>query len=169
MKRKWKHWVIYASIVLTSAMGAWMLSGVGFFQQLNLKTSDTQFILRALIDKKFPSLARKANNDIVLVVIDSTTREAFNQPMIFWNPHFADAIEAAARGAAKVIAIDHAFAIPVSEYNPDHDRILAEAVMNPGLAVVLNYVPEAATKNPENAVAANMMAASPRLAGLSHL
>jgi len=169
MKRKWKHWVIYASIALTSAIGAWMLSKVGFFQQLNLKTSDTQFILRGYIDKKFPSLARKANNDIVLVVIDSTTQEAFHQPMIFWNPHFADAIEAAARGGAKVIAIDHAFAIPVSEYKPDHDRILAEAVMNPGVAVVLNYVPEAATKNQENAVPANMMAASLGFAALPNL
>src|SRR5258708_6145082 len=169
MKRKWKHWVIYASIALTSATGAWMLSGVGFFQQLNLKTSDTQFILRALIDKTFPSLARKANNDIVLVVINATTKEAFHQPMIFWNPHFADAIEAAAQGGARVIAIDHAFATPVSEYKPDDDRILAEAVMNPGVAVVLNYVPEAATQHQENAVPANMMAASLGFAALPNL
>src|SRR5882762_1392708 len=166
MKRKWKHWVIYASIALTSAMGAWMLSGVGFFQLLNLKTSDTQFILRGLIDKKFPSLARKPNSDIVLVVIDSKTLDAFYEPMLFWNPHFADAIQAAAQGGAKVIAIDHAFATPVSEYKPDHDRILAEAVMTPGIAVVLNYLPEAATKRQENAVPANMMAAAGEFAAL---
>ncbi|MDP8979562.1 MAG: CHASE2 domain-containing protein [Acidobacteriota bacterium] len=169
MKRKWKHWVIYASIALTSAIGAWMLSGVGFFEQLNLKTSDTQFILRGLIDKKFPSLARQPNTDIMLVVIDSKTLEAFPEPMIFWNPHFADAIQAAASGGAKVIAIDHAFAIPVSEYKPDHDRILSEAVMNPGVAVVLNYVPEAATQHQENAVPANMLAASLGFAALPNL
>ncbi len=169
MKRKWKHWVIYASIALTSAIGAWMLSGVGFFEQLNLKTSDTQFILRGLIDRKFPSLARKPNTDIMLVVIDSKTMEAFPEPMIFWNPHFAEAIEAAATGGAKVIAIDHAFAIPVSEYRLDHDRILSEAVMNPGVAVVLNYVPEAATQHQENAVPANMLAASLGFAALPNL
>src|SRR5260370_31627002 len=89
--------------------------------------------------------------------------------MIFWNPHFADAIEAAAKGGAKVIAIDHAFATPVSEYKPDHDRILAEAVMNPGVAVVLNYVPEAATKHQENAVPANMMRASLAFPALPNL
>jgi adenylate cyclase len=159
MKRKWKHWVIYASIALTSAMGAWMLSSVSFFQQLNLKTSDLQFIVRGT----------QPTSDIFLVVIDSKTLEAFSEPMLFWNPHFADAIQAAAQGGAKVIAIDHAFATPVSEYKPDHDRILTEAVMNPGVTVVLNYVPEAATKHQENAVPANMVAASLGFVALPNL
>src|ERR1700682_2452297 len=169
MKRKWKHWVIFASIALTSAVGAWMLSGVGFFEQLNLKTSDTQFILRGLIDRKFASLARKPSKDIVLVVIDSKTLEAFREPTLYWNPHFADAIQAAARGGAKVIAIDHAFAIPVGECKPEHDGMLAEAVMTSGIAVVLNYVADTATKNQANAVRANMFAASYEFAALPNL
>src|ERR1700682_5789755 len=142
MKRKWKRWVIYGSIALTSAIGAWMLSQIGFFRLLNLKTSDLQFIVRGT----------QPTRDIVLVVIDSTTLEAFSEPMLFWNPHFADAIHAAAQGGAKVIAIDHAFATPVSKYESDHDRILTEAVMTPGIAVVLNYVSDAATPHQENAV-----------------
>lgn len=134
MKQKWRRWAICTAIAIACAISTWLLSGIPFFQILNLKSLDAQFVLRG----------RMPTSNIILVVADKKAFDAFPEPQIFWHPHYAEAIQAASEGRAKVIGLDLAFGIPVEKWEPDFDRQLAgafsTAVMASGTPVVCGYV-----------------------------
>ena len=57
MRRRWRHYAICALIAMASAVAARLLSEMRFFQLLNLKSLDLQFVLRG----------RSARSQIVLI------------------------------------------------------------------------------------------------------
>ena len=122
------------AIAIACAVGTRLLSDIPFFQILNLKSLDAQFVLRG----KMPT------SNIILLVADKKAFDTFAEPQIFWHPHYARAIEAASEAGAKVIGLDLAFGIPVEKWEPDFDRQLAgafsTAVMASGTPVVGGYV-----------------------------
>src|SRR5581483_4570770 len=115
MRKKWKHWVVCALLAIGSAAGAVLLSDVRFFQILNLKAKDAHFVLRDWLT------ARPVISNIVLLLADQKARDTFPELQIFWHQHYANAIQAAGAGGAKVIGLDHAFGKPVDKYEPDFD------------------------------------------------
>ena len=118
--RRRKHlirWLI-AAAVLTSSVLAWLLSLTSPLQLLELKTYDLRFVLNG----KQPPPA-----GIVLAQIDANTEAAFPEPHIFWQPHFAEMMRAAAAGKARAIGLDISFALSVERWEPDFDRQLAAA------------------------------------------
>src|SRR5438128_2191037 len=127
-----KQWIAIAAIALGSVVTTLLLSKVPFFQLVHLKARDLHFMLRG----KLPT------PDIVLVVIDQKTLDHFPELMLFWHPYYATAIEAAAEGGAKVMALDVTFAVPVKEWAPDHDRLLSEAVLKTAdrMPVVCSFI-----------------------------
>jgi CHASE2 domain-containing sensor protein len=126
MKRRWRHFAICALIAFASAAGARLLSTLRFFQLLNLKSLDAQFVLRG----------RQTVSGIVLVVADQKALDTFPELQILWHPYYADAIRAASQSGAKVIGLDLAFAVPVEKWEPDYDRLLSEAVSASPIPVV---------------------------------
>src|SRR5208283_267228 len=134
MKQKWRRWAVCTAIAIACAVGTRLLSDIPFFQILNLKSLDAQFVLRG----KVPT------SNIILLVADKKAFDTFAEPQIFWHPHYARAIEAASEAGAKVIGLDLAFGIPVEKWEPDFDRQLAgafsTAVMASGTPVVGGYV-----------------------------
>src|ERR1700686_1094617 len=98
MKRKWKHWAVCAAIAVASAVAARALSGNSFFQFLNLKASDLQFVA-----ERFLARGDQPSANIILVVADDKALEAFPEPRIFWHRYYAEAVRAAGQAGAKVI------------------------------------------------------------------
>ncbi|MGA2596422.1 MAG: adenylate/guanylate cyclase domain-containing protein [Bryobacteraceae bacterium] len=134
MKQKWRRWAVCAAIAVACAIGTRLLSNIPFFQILNLKSLDAQFVVRGTMP----------TSKIILLVADKKAFDTFAEPQIFWHPHYARAIEAASEAGAKVIGLDLAFGIPVEKWEPDFDRQLAgafsTAVMAAGTPVVCGYV-----------------------------
>jgi adenylate cyclase len=111
-------WLAATLAVLVSAWLAWFLSQRGPLQLLELKTYDLRFVLRG---------SQTPQTGIRLVLIDTATETAFPEPQIFWHPHYAEMLRAAARGGARTIGLDVSFAIPVEQWEPDFDRQMAAA------------------------------------------
>ena len=162
MKQKWRRWAVCAAIAVACAIGTRLLSNISFFQILNLKSLDAQFVVRGTMP----------TSKIILLVADKKAFDTFAEPQIFWHPHYARAIEAASEAGAKVIGLDLAFGIPVEKWEPDFDRQLAgafsTAVMAAGTPVVCGYVsvmntsPASIMRIPIN-MAASAMGLSARL------
>jgi adenylate cyclase len=54
---------------------------------------------------------------VVLVVVDDTTRlEHRDEPLVFWGPHFARAIEVAKWAGAKVVAVNYLFSVSAESW-----------------------------------------------------
>jgi len=64
MKRRFRHWVFCALIAIGSTLATWSLSTVKFFQIINLKAYDTQFVLRGLFR------GPQTTNNIILLTGD---------------------------------------------------------------------------------------------------
>jgi adenylate cyclase len=159
MTKRWRRWAICAAIAVGSVAGARLLSNVHFFELLNLKSLDAQFVLRGTLP---PS-------NIVLVLADQKALDTFPELRLFWHRHYADAIRAAGEGGAKVIGLDVVFGVPVEKYQPGYDQMLAEAVITSPAPVVCGYV-EALQGNPEvQQIPINLLSASLGLAGFSDL
>ena len=154
MKRKWQHWGLCAILAAGSALAAWSLSGVRFFQILNLKAYDAHFALRALLYPQ-PTIP-----NIVLLVADQKTMDTFPELRMFWHKHYADAIRAAGAAGAKVIGLDMTFGVPVDKWEPDFDRLLGEAVSSSPAPVVCSFVSELNTNVSSQAIPINIMAAA---------
>lgn len=159
MKRRWRHYAICALIALAGAAGARLLSTLRFFQLLNLKALDAQFVLRG----------REPVSGIMLVVADQKALETFPELQILWHPYYAEAIRAASQAGAKVIGLDLAFGVPVDKWEPDYDRMLSEAVSTSPVPVVCGYVPSLNTNQQRLPVPVNMLAAALGLAGFANL
>ncbi|MBI4465471.1 MAG: adenylate/guanylate cyclase domain-containing protein [Acidobacteria bacterium] len=130
--RRWRHAFLAAGTALASAVLAWILSGTSPFALLELKTYDLRFLLRG----KRPPPA-----NILLVTIDRRTEAAIAEPRIFWHPHYATLLRAAAAGGAHAIGLDVSFAISVEPWAPDLDREVAAAFaeVSASVPVVLAY------------------------------
>lgn len=160
MKKRWRHWIICASIAIGSAVGTRLLSSLRFFQAMELKALDAHFLLRG----------RQPTSGIILVLADQTSLETFSkQPLMFWHAYYAKAIKAAADAGAKVVGLDHAFGIPVSKWEPDADRIMFEAVSSSATPVILSFASSLNTNQEERSIPVNMVASSLGQFGFANL
>ncbi len=162
MKPKWQRRTICAGIALGSVVAALLLTRVAFFQNLNLKTQDAQFVLRGAVP----------THDIVIIGIDERTLDAFPELESFWHPYYADAIRGAARGGAKVFVLDHFFEVPVEKYEPGHDALLAQAYVDasPKMPVITAFIASSADqKTAAFAVPLNMLSSTSGTAAYANL
>ena len=115
-----------------SAMLAWVLSTSSPMQLLELKGYDVRWIL--LGNQPPPS-------NVILVMLDERTEAMIQEPRIFWHPHFASVLRAAADGGAQAIGLDVGFGLSVEPWAPDLDRQLASAYaeVSVSVPVVLAY------------------------------
>jgi adenylate cyclase len=165
MKKKWRHWAFCAVLAVGSALGASLLSGVRFFQILNLKAYDAHFVARDFFGKP-PSIP-----NIVLLLADQKTLDSpsFSDLRDFWHKHYATVIRGAGQAGAKVIGLDLAFGAPVEKYEPDYDRLLGEAVSTSPVPVVCAYATEINTNPEAQRIPINMLSAALGLAGFANL
>src|ERR1700676_2451388 len=159
MHQKWGRWGVAAGIVIICAISTRLLSNIPFFQILNLKALDAQFVLRG----KMPT------SNIVLLVADQKAMDTFPELRMFWHPYYAQAIKAAGEAGAKVIGLDLAFGVPVEKWEPDYDRMLAEAVSMSPVPVVCGYVSSMNTNQQTLPVPINMVAAGMGLSAYANL
>lgn len=159
MKRRWRHYAICALIAVAGASAARALSGLRFFQILNLKAVDSQFVLRGA----------EPVAGFMLVLIDPKALATFPELRIFWHPYYAQTIRAAGAAGAKLIVLDLAFGIPVAKWEPDDDRILAEAVSASPIPVICAYAPTINIDQHQEPVPINMLAAALGLAGYANI
>src|ERR1700729_3116888 len=159
MQSRWRRWAVYCTIAIACVMSARLLSGVPFFQILNLKALDAQFILRG----------RVPTSNIVLLVADQRALDTFHELRIFWHPYYAQAIKASGEAGARVIGLDLAFGVPVDEWEPDYDRMLAEAVSMSPVPVVCGYVSSLNTNQQILPIPINMIAAGLGLSAFANL
>jgi class 3 adenylate cyclase len=159
MRRRWRHYAICALIAIVSAAAARTLSESRFFHLLNLKALDLQFVLRG----------RQPVSQIMLIVVDDRALGKISDLRLFWHPYYAEAIQAAADGGAKVIGLDLAFPVPVKKWEPGYDGLLADAVVSSPIPNVVGYVPALNTNQRTDPVPVNMFAAALGLSGYANL
>src|SRR5215472_6172390 len=162
MGKQWRHWAICALIVAISVVAARRSDNVRFFHLIHLKTLDLHFKLRG----------DQTVFNIVLVLEDQKAIDNFKDPTMYWHPHYADAIKAAAAGGAKVVGFDHAFGVTVEKfgnYCPNCDAELAEAVSSAPMPVICAYAPELITNQSTDPVPINIIAAALDLAGYPNI
>ena len=163
MRRKWRHWTFCAIFAVGSTLAAWLLGNVGFFHILNLKAYDAHFVVRDFL------VPRPALPNIVLLLADQKALDTFPELRLFWHKHYANAIRAAGAAGAKVIGLDLAFGIPVEKWEPDYDRLLAEAVSTSPVPVVCGYASEINSSPDAQRIPINMISAALGLAGFANL
>ena len=166
MNKKWRHWAFCAVLAVGSALGASLLSQIRFFQILNLKAYDAQFVARDFLGSR-PFDVAKSN--IVLLLADQKALDTFPELRIFWHQHYANVIRAAGQAGAKVIGLDLAFGVPVEKYEPDFDRMLGEAVSTSPVPVVCAYATELNTNPEVQRIPINMLSAALGLSGFANL
>jgi adenylate cyclase len=159
MGRRWRHILISTAIALGSMAAARLLSGIRFFEILNLKALDAHFVLRG---------ARPTSN-IVLIFTDQKALDNFQELQVLWHPYYAQAIRAAGLGGAKVIGLDLAFGIKVEDLRPGYDGMLVEAVTSSPIPVIVGYVPEFNTNQASDPVPVNMVSAALGQSGFANL
>lgn len=163
MTRKWKHGALCAVLAVSSVLAAWLLGDVPFFHILNLKAYDAHFVVRDLLT------SRPAIPNIVLLLADQKALDTFPELRLFWHKHYANVIRAAGEAGAKVIGLDLAFGIPVDKWEPDYDRLLAEAVSTSPVPVVCGYASELNSNPDAQKIPINMISAALGLAGFANL
>ncbi len=159
MKKKLKHWALCALIAAGSTMAAWSLSEIRFFQVLNLKAYDSHFVVRG---------AQHTSN-IVLLAADQKAMDVFPELKLLWHKHYADAVRAAGEAGARIIALDLAFGIPIDEYKPGYDEMLAGAVGTSPVPVICGYASEINSNPAAQRVPINMIAGALGLAAFANL
>ncbi|MSV28161.1 MAG: adenylate/guanylate cyclase domain-containing protein [Bryobacterales bacterium] len=147
-----RRWMIVAAIALGASLVTHLLGKIRFFQLVHLKAQDTQFVVRGPL----------STPDIVLIVVDDKSLEHFKELELFWHPYYATAIKAAAEGGAKVLGLDKFFAITVTQWEKEHDQMMAEAIITtaPTMPVICGYVPSMMAKQKDWPVPINMIAGS---------
>ena len=158
--RQRRLWISRLALALIVAVVAQLVRGVPFFQLLNLKTTDLNFVLRG----------RLPTSNIFLVTIDQRALEELpDQLLVFFHRYYAEAIRAAAGAGAKVIGLDVSFGFTVERWLPDYDRELAAAVTSSSVPVIVSYVPEVKAKQQRPPVPVNMAAAALGLAAYANV
>lgn len=159
MGKRRSQWAICALIVAASAVAAQYSDRLSFFRLLNLKVLDAHFIVRG----------RQPVSGIVLIVMDQKSLDTFTEPLLFWHPHYAQAIRAASDGGARVMGLDLAFGVNVDKWEKDYDQLLAGALTTASMPVVCAYVPELNTNQATDPVPLNLAAAGLGLVGYPNL
>ncbi len=159
MNQRWRSFAISVILVILSAAGARALSRIRFFELLNLKAYDAQFVLRG----------KRPTPDIVLVVADQKALDTFPELRIFWHRYYAEAIRAASDARARAIGLDVAFGVPVTQWEPALDGELVDAVQSSHIPVICGYIPAFNTNQATVPVPINMVTAALGLAGYSNL
>src|SRR5438093_398745 len=113
--RKRKRWAFIALIAVSSVVATLLLGNPSSW--FHLKASDFHFLVRG----------KRPTSNIVVIAIDQKSLNRFPELLMFWHPYYAEAIKAAAEGGAKVLGFDWIFAVDVKRWEPDHDRLGAEA------------------------------------------
>jgi len=163
MRKKWRHWALCAVLAAGSALGAFLLSDIRFFRILNLKAYDVHFIVRDFLR------GRPVISNIVLLTADKKAMDKFPELRDFWNEHYSNVIRAAGQAGAKVIALDLAFGIPIDQYQPGADELLAGAVSTSPVPVVVGYVSELNSNKQSQFIPVNMAAGALGLAAFANL
>jgi adenylate cyclase len=159
MSKRWRTFAISAIFVVVSAAGTFLLSRIRFFELLNLKALDAQFVLRG----------KRPVSNIELIVADEKALNTFTDLRLFWHPYYAEAIRAAGEAGARVVGLDVAFGVPVDKWEPDLDRQLSEAVSSSPIPIVVGFVPPLNNNQATLPVPVNMLAAALGLSGFSNL
>ncbi len=163
MKKKWRHWALCAVLAVGSALGASLLSDIRFFRILNLKAYDAHFIVRDFFR------GRPAISNIVLLTADKKAMDTFPELRVFWNEHYANTIRAAGQAGAKVIALDLAFGVPIDQWQPNADELLAGAISTSPVPVVVGYVSELNSNKQSQSIPVNMLAGALGLGAFANL
>jgi adenylate cyclase len=159
MSKRWRTFAIGAIVVMLSAAGTRLLGRIRFFELLNLKALDVQFVLRG---------ARPVSN-IELIVADQKALDTFPELQLFWHPYYVEAIRAAGEAGARVVGFDSAFGVPVTKYEPEFDGMLSDAVYSSPVPVVIGFVNALNNNKASLPVPVNMVASAFGLAGFSNL
>jgi adenylate cyclase len=161
-KRRIRRTVDYAGIVLAAVVLGISIGNVGLVRSFDLRALDAQFVMRGKV---------KPAEQVMLVVVDQKAYDNISDVQLFWHPLYAEAIRAAADGGAKVLGLDVTFTVPVEKWEPQHDRILAEAAAHTlaRMPVVIGYVPASLNKQQERPVPVNMMMSALGLAAFVNL
>jgi len=131
--RKKRSTVVWLLVVAAgSALLAWGLAETPPMRMLRLKGYDARWILHG---------SETPPSHVILVMIDAQTEKMIQEPRLFWHPHFASVLRAAAAGGATAIGVDVSFGLSVEPWAPDLDRQLAEAYaeVSAGVPVVFAY------------------------------
>jgi adenylate cyclase len=159
MRRRLRHYAVCALIAMASAFAARLASELRFFHLLNLKSLDLQFVLRG----------QRPVENVMLIVADQKAIDTFPELRILWHPYYAQAIRAASGAGASVIGLDLAFGTPVEKWEPDYDRLMADAVASSPVPVICGYVAAFNTSQRTQPVPINMIAAALGLSGYTNL
>ncbi len=159
MGKRRSQWAICALIVIASATAAQFSDRLSFFRLLHRKSLDVHFIVRG----------QQRVSNIVLILMDQKSIDTFTEPMLFWHPHYAQAIRAASDGGARAMGLDLAFGVNVNKWEKDYDQILAAALTTASMPVVCAYVPELITNQTTDPVPLNLAAAGLGLTGFPNL
>ena len=160
MGKRWRHWAICALIVALSTAGARLSDRVRVFHLLHLKALDAHFAVRGT----------QPVSNIVLLMMDQKTSDAFpDLPTLFWQPHYAKAIQAASDAGAKVMGLDLAFGVSVAKWEPDNDQMLAGTVSTASMPVVVGYATELNSSIGAQALPLNILAAGLGLDGFHNI
>ncbi|MBL0155759.1 MAG: adenylate/guanylate cyclase domain-containing protein [Bryobacterales bacterium] len=152
MSRKARSFMAAAMIAVAATVLSLALAETRLVRLLHLKSGDLYFLL----------VPAEAVRDVVLIVVDQKSLDVFPEPLLFWHGYYAEAIEAAAAGGAKVMGLDIAFPIPVEQWAPGLDQRLAQAVLAaaPVMPVVCGYAPGTLANQRRWPVPLNMAAAA---------
>ena len=163
MSRKLRRNLILVAVTILSALTARMIGDTQLAQLIALKITDLHFLLRPV----------KTDDRIVLITIDDKALGAWEEPMAFWHPYYAKAIQAAATAGAKVLALDVTFVVPVGQYQEfrNHDRLLGAAAFEafPTMPVVCAVVPDMMKRDDFFRININAYAAYNRMLGFANL
>jgi adenylate cyclase len=159
MGKRRSQWAFCALIVVASVAAAQFSDRLSFFRLLHRKALDVHFIVRG----------RQAVSNIVLILMDQKSIDTFTEPILFWHPHYAQAIRAASDGGARVMGLDLAFGVNVDKWQKDYDQILAGALTTASMPVVCAFVPEFNTNQTTDPVPINLAAAGLGLVGFPNL
>ncbi|HWF07903.1 MAG TPA: adenylate/guanylate cyclase domain-containing protein [Bryobacteraceae bacterium] len=162
MNRNWKRIAMCTAIALSAAIVTLLLDRITFFQLVKLKAQDAHFILRG----------KEPTKDIVVIAMDDKAVNNFPEPMLFWRPYYADAIQGAAAAGAKVFVLDVAFGIPVEKWSAEDDSKLAGAyaAASATMPIVSAWVASGANQSdPAFAIPVNMIASAMSGAAMANL
>jgi class 3 adenylate cyclase/CHASE2 domain-containing sensor protein len=159
MKKQWRNIAICAIIAIAAAGVTRLLSNFRFFELLNLKARDAQFVLRG----------KRPVANFELIFADDKALKTFPELQIFWHPYYAEAIHAAGEGGARVIGLDHSFGVPVTQWEPDLDGLMTRAVISSPVPVVCAYVASISDNQAALPVPVNMLAAARGWSGFANL
>lgn len=117
----WRRGRLVAALVtlLVVAAATFALRNFGRADLLDRWWLQARFAVREDLNPPHP------DPDIVLVEIDDRSIEKWPEPLIFWAPHFADAVDRLVKSDARVIAFDWMQAEPSGNWFKTQSRFLA--------------------------------------------